>query len=843
MHFNKYLSLVTFLLTPLLSLGQGTVTGRILTDTGEPLPFATVYEQGSTNGTTSNADGYYQLTLTPGQTAIIAQYIGYARQATPLSIVSGQEISLDFVLKPETLVLNEVVISANERDPARQVIRNAIKKRKYYKDEVSAFSCEVYIKGMQRLDKKPNSVLGMTVTVDTGIVYLSESISQLKYMRPDKINETIISSKVSGDNNAFSYNQASDMLINLYENTFFIEGLSERSFISPIAYNAFLYYDYKMAGTILENGLYINKVKITPKRKTDPVFSGYLYIIEGTWRIHSVDVALSKSNGIEFLDSLTFKQVFAPVGHDIWMPISQRFAFKFKVFGFEGSGHFTGIYRNYEVEPNYWQPRKANPSTEPATKPVTKGKQPTEQERRDPLFTKEDFSNAVLKVDEEANEKDSIYWATVRPIPLTQIEIQDYKVKDSIQVIKESKPYKDSLDEVRNRLKLGNLLFTGYTHFNSHKRRYVQFPTLFNGLQYNAVEGLVTNMEFAYTKRTKDALNYRIAPGIRYGFGNKTFQAKIEATKLLNPKKREYLTGGVGRYVFQYSDEDPISAFTNTTFTVVRGENYARLYQKYFLYVGYQSEVANGLFFDSKLTYESRETMSNHASYNLSGKDFAPNPPINSELANTEFSTHQALTLALKLRVRFAQKYIERPNRKIILSSKYPDLHLQYKKGIPLLGSSVNYDLIKIGANHKVRLWQFGESQLNAWTGMFVNSKKMYFPDFQHFNGNQTYLRQPAGDRLFQLLNYYLYSTRERFVQAHLEHHFNEFIFNKIPFAKHLNLQAVASANYLTTPALGHYYELGVGIEHIFKFMRIDFYTAFRNGENDGSGIRIGAGF
>lgn len=806
------------------------ISGKIMEESGDPLAFATVYEAGSTNGTTSNADGNYQLYVAKGTSKIVAQYIGYEKLAKSITVTENS--TLNFTLKPETLVLREVVISANEKDPARQIIRNAIKKRKFYQKEVNAYSCEVYIKGLQRLDKRPEKLLGMTITIDTGIVYFSESISKLKFEQPDRVNEIMISSKMSGNNNAFSYNQASEMLIDLYDNNFYIEGLSERKFISPLSNNAFLHYDYKHAGTIFQDSLIINKIKVIPKRKTDPVFTGYIYILDESWRLHSVDVMLTKANGINFADTLNFNQVFAPAEHGIWMPLSQRFTFGFKTFGFEGSGHFTAIYRNYEIEPNYELFRKEEKYEKTFRK---------EHKEKD-LFDKKDFTKAVLKVEEGANEKDSIYWKQVRPIPLSKIEIQDYKLKDSIQVIKESRPYKDSVDAIRNKLTFGNLFFTSYTYFNSYKERYINFPTLLEAVQYNAVEGLVANMEMSITQKNDRTTKYRISPGIRYGFANKQIQAKVEGFKLVNRKKSEFLLGGIGRYVYQINESNPISGFNNTYFSLVEGENYARLYQKAFAYGGYQRELINGILFTGKLTYAYRQPLQNHAEYNFRDKDFAPNIAINEEVPTTDFLNHEALSASIRIKYRIAQKYIDRPDMKINLKSKYPDLYLVYRKGIPLIGSDVDYDLLKIGADHEVILGLTGTSKFSVWGGAFLNKNKMYFLDFEHFNGNRTYLRQ-NGENSFQLLEYYRFSTQERFLQAHYEHHFNEFIFNKIPLVKQLNLQAVGSFNYLTTPTAGQYFEFGAGIEHIFKFFRVDFYTSLRNGNYAGSGIRVGAGF
>ncbi len=112
-----------------------------------------------------------------------------------------------------------------------------------------------------------------------------------------------------------------------------------------------MFYDYDLLGTKFENGKPINKIEVIPKRTNDPVCSGYLYIMEDSWRIHSADLLLTKANQIEFVDSLRISQVFAPVTEDVWMILSQKFLFNLKVFGFEGKGNFVGVYSNYEVEP------------------------------------------------------------------------------------------------------------------------------------------------------------------------------------------------------------------------------------------------------------------------------------------------------------------------------------------------------------------------------------------------------------------------------------------------------------------------------------------------------------
>lgn len=802
------------------------ISGVTSDDRGAPVPFATIYVKGTTKGTTSNAEGSYTLKLPKGEHTIVAQHIGLKKIEKQISVTG--DMKLDFQFEPEVISLSEVVVTSDEEDPAYRVIREAIKKRKYHRDEVEAYACDVYIKGLQRLDTFPDKILGIKLTLDTGIVYLSESISEFKYMRPDRVNERMISSKVSGDNRAFSWNQASDFMINMYDGTFDISGLSERSFVSPIANNAMLFYDYKLEGVIQEDDILINKIKLLPKRPNDPVFDGYIYIIEDQWRIYNVDALITKSRGIEFVDSLTLTQTFTKAKDGIWMPFAQRFGFRFNVFKIKGSGYFNAVYSNYEIQPN--------------PKLVADGTDGPE------LFSKSDFSNEIMYVEAGSNEKDSSYWAEVRPIPLSNIEIMDYHVKDSIRIVKESKPYMDSVDVERNKLTVGKLLLSGYTYHRSFEERRFSFPTLLTSFQYNTVEGAVTNLGFSYWKTQDRRLKYRISPQVRYGFSNEKFHARTTFWYRKLDHKFTSFSGGGGRFVSQLNESSPVEPFSNTFSALFFGWSPIKLFEKGYAYGEFRQELVNGLFFIGRLEYANRSQLFNTAFFTWSDTvRYDSNAPINAEIGDTSFPLHQALVMDLRVRLRFNQKYQTRPDRKITYKPKTPDVWIRYKKGIEVLGSDVNYDMLEVSVNDDMSFGLVGQSQWNVSVGGFLNDKKMSFVDFKHFSGNSLFYSRVDGLRQFQMLDYYQFSTSGSYIEAHYEHHFNEFILNKIPLVRKLNWQMVASAHYLNTDGIGDYYELGVGIEHIFKFMRIDYFRAIQNGDiqpyASDRAIRVGFGF
>ena len=69
-------------------------------------------------------------------------------------------------------------------------------------------------------------------------------------------------------------------------------GLNPRGFISPIADNALNFYKYKFEGTFYEFGKEISRIKVTPKRAYEPLFTGFIHITENDWHVQSVDLKL-----------------------------------------------------------------------------------------------------------------------------------------------------------------------------------------------------------------------------------------------------------------------------------------------------------------------------------------------------------------------------------------------------------------------------------------------------------------------------------------------------------------------------------------------------------------------
>ena len=106
------------------------------------------------------------------------------------------------------------------------------------------------------------------------MLYLSETVSIYSVNKPQKEKIEVLSSRVSGQSTA--YGLSAPRFFNFYDNNIFIgDNLNPRGFISPIADNAISHYKYKFEGDFFEDGRTISKIKVIPRRKYEPLFSGY----------------------------------------------------------------------------------------------------------------------------------------------------------------------------------------------------------------------------------------------------------------------------------------------------------------------------------------------------------------------------------------------------------------------------------------------------------------------------------------------------------------------------------------------------------------------------------------
>jgi hypothetical protein len=799
------------------------IKGKITDSSGGALPSVNVYIENTYTGTSSNELGFYELNIkSTGKYTVVFQYLGFKTQKSAIN-VDKLPYTLNVTLAEENISVAEVLIS-NQENPANAIIKSAIASKKENSKMTDKFTADFYSRGIFRIKDAPKKILGQTVDEDgildstgTGIMYLSETVSKITFQKPDKLKENIIASKISGNDSGFSYNTAMNTNYDFYEN--YID--FNINMISPIADNAFNYYKYKIEGTFLDdNNNTINKIKVIPRRDSEPVFEGYIYIIEDTWAIYAVDLDIKGYRmQVPILETMNLTQNFSYNSNSkIWSKSLQTLDFNAGLFGIGFTGKFTHAFSNYEFKE---------------------------------AFEKKTFTREVVAIDKEANKKDDSFWNAFRPVPLTEEESKDYIKKDSIQTLKKSQTYLDSVDLKNNRFKIFDLI-SGYSYNNSFKNWSARYDGILQLPGYNTVQGWNLNTGFSYTKRNPDERTYTsVGIKLNYGIAEDRLRASAYFSTRINNQTNSFFSVAAGNEIVQFNQAPAIPEILNIGSTLLFKENYAKLYDKTFARVSYQQEVVNGLTVFGNAEYSRRKSLSNNTDYVLikNDKEFTSNNPLFPELDVPIFETHRLAKASITARYNFAQEYITRPDGKMNLGNdKYPTILASYEKAFAGSEKNFEYDAIYARLTYDLKLGNKGELGSNFKAGKFFGAEGISFADYKHFNGNQTRVGMSEHYvNVFNLLPYYTKSTNDSYLEFHTEYNDKGFIMNKIPLLNLLKTNLVLGFHSLGVPDTKPYSEFSVGLDNLgfgkFKLLRLDYVRSYNGSGYAGDGIIFGLKF
>src|SRR5690606_6041231 len=210
----------------------------------------------------------------------------------------------------------------------------------YHRNQLDAYSAKVYIKGAGQLKDYPWLAKRQLEKegIETGRVFISESVSEIKYTRHNKFEEKVISIRSDGKDNNTSPNP-------YIFGSFYEPVIAEA--ISPLSPKSFSYYRFEYQGTFKDRDYEVSRIKVTPRSKGDNVVEGMLYIVENWWSIHSMDIKTVKL-GI----GIGIKAVYAPIEDQAWLPVSHQFKIDGKIFGFEFEYKYLATVSDYKIQVN-----------------------------------------------------------------------------------------------------------------------------------------------------------------------------------------------------------------------------------------------------------------------------------------------------------------------------------------------------------------------------------------------------------------------------------------------------------------------------------------------------------
>ena len=784
--------------------------GKVLTVGKKPVPFASVYLENTFKGTSANQDGAFSINVTHKNDILIFTAIGYQTKKIKLDTVHH---FLNVTLANESYALDSVSVSSTFPDNANEIIQNAIDKRVVNEEIYKRYSVDVYVKSMQKLVRAPKRFLGKDVKKQLeldkngqGVLYLSESQSQLNFEAPRSIKEIMISSHSTGREGGFSINKASDLTVNFYQNLINWPTLSAQSFVSPIANNAMAFYNYKLLGSSFINDEKVYKIQVIPKRRFDPVFAGYIYILKNSYKIYGLNLSLSKKANINFVDSLSIKQQYIKV-NNIWQPSTVNFNFFGKTLGFSFEGFLSGINNNYNPNPN---------------------------------FPPDFFDNEILRIDSNVNNRDSAFLANHRPEPLSNEEaakLQDYYATKKII---HSRAFLDSVDLAANHFKLLPFLIRGFKYKNQYKKTQWEFDPLGRSIFYNNVEGFGINYGVTFNK-TYEVRTFTIKPVVRYSLKTNELNADLSFNLLYDPVKRASFKVNFGSAYRDLNPNGTINALNNSLNTILFAQNFMKLFKKEYVSVSGGRDLYNGLYFSTGIELARRYSLTNIDTFSfkdIATKNFTSNNPFDPINNSKLFPDNTALNLSTSLVYNINQKYTTRAGAKYYELPKWPRLILNYRRGIAgIFNATSDYNFVELEVQQeRINVGLLGYSSFSLSAGKFINQRELYFPDYKHFAGNLTLVFNP-GLKTFHFLDYYAYSTDNQFFEAHYEQNFTGFFIRKIPLLRKLKLDEIVGISFLSQPIRGNYTEFYVGLQR--WFFKVDYAFAFTQQGKVTQGFRI----
>lgn len=881
-----FLAFISLIVSVQTSSAQ-TLKGKITDNSGQPVPYATVYIEEIRQGTTSNTRGDYEIKLRPGKYAVVFQSLGYEPVFENLELYDTL-VTRNITLREQIYEIPPVQISPSGEDPAYYIMRKAIGLAPYYLSYIDYYKAEVYLKGnlvINRIPKIIQKSMRMNMSDDNvevsaggrpeknadlikeGDSFLMESFNEIEFNAPDKYTQRVISYNTSFPEQGENISPMDFIQASFYQPT--LVDLA----ISPLSPQAFSHYDFRYLGVSLQGNYTVNKIEVKPKRKSQQLFTGTIFIMEDLWCLHSVDLTNENLAG-----TIRVKQLYIPVSEEVWMPVSHQFDVELGIFGFKADASYSSAVKYLDVKTNsrLQKPDEISPGYTAAynyedTSATKKEKEIERILRKDELTNRdmvklsrlmkkeseesrpdsvskslEIKDNTIKIVEEGAGKKDSTYWAEIRPIPLSDIEIRSLQIRDSIKadIAERTRTPEDtaSADPKRKRSPfrtIFNNVITGHTWSDTSGFSFSSGGLVnLQKLSFNTVDGFIVGTDFRINKRFSNQSSIGIYPEIRYAFSRQKLMWRVNASISPGGKVQDQLFIRSGISSRDISTGGGINPLINSLSSLLFRNNYMKLYESRYLTLGYTVEVLNGLKFELSAGYENRKVLENNTSFSIfrTSKEYSDNIPDNDYLlpeANPINFLNDQKHLEIVTNVTFIpyQKYRMVNGTRIPMGSDWPVLNFIWKHGLNRVSSLSDrynhFNMFRLEVSQTRETGPFSELRWRIRAGGFADNRNISYFDFVHFNSQSVMILIDNYDDAFMLPLYYSLSTPEFYGEMHLRYTTPYLLLKLLPGLSNTLIRENLIFSYLGSRFNGHYTEIGYSLSEIFLLGEIGIYAGF----------------
>ncbi|MAC95276.1 MAG: hypothetical protein CMC96_07230 [Flavobacteriales bacterium] len=791
---NHWVVLLLLLLAAPSFYAQKTiVSGKVIdAETKEALPFVNVVFQDSKVGTSTDIDGNYRIETYYPTDSLQASFLGYNSLAK--SVKKDVEQKVNFALSPGGVDIEEVVIEY-EGNPAHDILRRIWRNREANnREKYDYYHYEVYNKVEFDLNNVTEDFKKKKIFKNFQFIFdyvdstseekqflpmfMTESLSDYYYRRsPKSEKEYIKASQVSGTSNESITQFLGDMYqkVNVYENTIDVFG---KSFVSPISTTGLLYYRYYLKDSVYIDNRYCYEIDFVPRMKHEPVFSGTMWVNDTTYAIKRIEAGINENANINFINGFEVKQEYKKVDNQYWMLSKDELVVDFqvgeKIMGLYGRKHTS--YKDFVIN-----------------KPL-----------EDKYY--EGIDNVTVLKD--ANNKEQSFWQTARHDTLSKNQQGIYEMVDSVKNVP---AFRTFIDVVQ-------LIFTGYKEVG-----WFEIGPYFKAYSYNPVEG----HRFRLGGRTSNNFSTRVMLNgyLAYGLTDQRFKYNGGVLYKLSDNPRQRVEFQYKRDVEQLGQSRNAFAEDNILSSFLRRNPNDKLTDVESFEFSYEREWITG--FSNKL-FLTKRLMRPLGS--LEYRRFNADPEIGvveDEMINTS-------EVSLYTRFAYKEKFVEGEFERLSLGSEYPILEFQLTMGLKdFLDGDYDYQKLELAISDNINTGVLGYSKVRFTAGKYFGT--LPYPLLEIHNGNETYF---YDQQAFNLMNFFEFISDE-YATIMYTHHFDGFFLNKIPLLRKLKWREVVAARAVAGNLSNRhrsefilpnnifelnepYTEIAMGIENIFKVIRID---------------------
>lgn len=698
-------------------------------------------------------------------------------------------------------VITDHLERASEAD---SIMRLVIDKAIRYRDIVSSYESEIYIKGHTEILKQ-NLLIRLAHHLfpldrkNGNMIF--EMVSRSIYNAPQTYMHDLKAINGNSIPNEKKQHEALAFLnLNVYSPTAYDDAI-----FMPIASNAFRFYSFNVDDEEMVDGKKIYKIRFLPKQWSHKLVCGHIYITDNTWTVDRIDMN-GKYSFAEFNLVINYGRSF----QKFILPEKADLYLRYKALGNTVATTYHSSFKYINVE---WNDNINSSKREKRSLDMT--------------------NYNMLSSDTVPIIKDSAYWNGVRDTPLTAEEIGIYnKGGENI----ESEP--DSTTELMRYVKITERL-TQSMNMDIKSTR-IKYSGVLNPFQlgFSGRDGITYKQQFRLSKTFERDRQLRFHPQVGYVFKRKELHFKIGGDWEYRPEKRGVLSLEFGNRNESYSSE-----ITNKINEELKDSsfNFSDLNLKYFKHyyaeLKNSIELFNGFELITAISYHKRIAPKNNPSIDP-GEDVQ-------ELLNKDYNDFTP-TIGFSFTPR--QYYRMDGYRKEYVYSHYPTLAVEFARGIPGVGKSIgDYGRVEIDIHQSLMLGLCRKLNYHISGGFYTQYKSTYFADFRYFtrrNFPDTWDDQIGG--VFNLLDHEWFNSSDKYVQAHFMYE-SPFVLFKIlrinstrKFMQVISRYILSERFYLSqlwTPVLPSYTEIGYGIgNHIFN---IGLFASFDRWRYQGMGVKF----